>query len=349
MPKRYRSSRGSKGSRRSSSWRIFQRHSKFRKSIRKLGLALLVVLGVLLVNGAYKFIKLFVSPLDSAAGSYFQNSSSWDGEMPLSLLYLEVSDIEAASPRTRSLGILSFNPTQGLFTTIGIPVSYGKLEELYGLGEINAAEGGVGVVAQEVQRLLGIPIDGYLVIDEAGRQELANLFPDVSGVKEALVLPTLFKLPQVWLVSQSSAKISLDITGIARAAWYLLGVRADRITDLVLTPDLLDDPAGLDRRLSSYFRDDRLAAEHLKIQVLNGSVRGGVAATAARMVRNMGGDVIRVDNFERQDLVKGYLLMETGSYTASRLARVFGVSDSRPPREGEESRANITLILGSEN
>jgi len=67
------------------------------------------------------------------------------------------------------------------------------------------------------------------------------------------------------------------------------------------------------------------------------------------VVRNIGGEVIRVGNFERQDLVKGYLLMESGSYTTSRLARIFGVSDSRPPREGSESRANITLILGSEN
>jgi len=308
-----------------------------------------VLLAAFLILGAYNFLKLFFSPLDSAAGSYFQNSSSWDGKMPLSLLYLEVSDIKAASPRTLDLGIISLNPTQGLFTIVEVPISYGKLEELYGLGEINAAEGGVGVMAQEVQNLLGIPIDGYLVIDRAGRQELSSLFPDVSGVKEALVFPTLLKLPQVWMVIQSSAKISLDITGIARAVWYLLQVRIDRIADLTLTPELLDDSDSLDRRISPFFRDDQLAAEHLKIQVLNGSGKIGLAASAARVVRNIGGEVIRVGNCERQDLVKGYLLMESGSYTTSRLARIFGVSDSRPPREGSESRANITLILGSEN
>lgn len=287
--------------------------------------------------------------MDSAAGSSFQNSRSWDGETPLSLLYLEVSDIKASSPRTLDLGIISFNPTQSLFTTVKIPVSYGNFEELYGLGEINAAEGGIGLVAQEVQDLLGVPIDGYVIIDQSGLQELASLFPEVSGVKEVLVLPTLFKLPQVWLIGQSSTRISLDLMGIARAVWYLLGLRIDGIADLAPTPALLSDPAGLDRRLSPYFRDDRLVAEHLKIQVLNGSRKGGLAASAARVVRNIGGEVIRVDNFDRQDLVKGYLLMESGSYTASRLARIFGVSDSRPPREGSESRANITLILGSEN
>jgi len=312
-------------------------------------LALLILLGVLLVNGAYSFVKIFFSPLDSAAGSYFQNSSSWDGEMPLSLLYLEVSDIAVKSPQTFSLSVLSFNPTQGLFTTIKIPTSYQNLEELYGLGEINTAEGGVGMVAQKVQQLLGIPIDGYIVIDRSGLQELQSIFPGVSGVKEALVLSNILKLPQLLAVRQSSTKISLDVPGIIRLVWYLLHVRSDRIADLSLSPEFLDDPTGLDRKISTYFRDDLLATEHLKVQVLNGTREGGLASEAARIVKNIGGEVIRVANFERQDLVKGYLLMETGSYTASRLARIFGVSDSRPPREGAEARANITLILGSEN
>ena len=348
MPRHYRSSRR-KGTRRSSSWRIFQRHSKVQKTFRRVVSAVAVLLAALLIIGAYNFIRLFFSPLDSAAGSYFQNSSSWDGEMPLSLIYLEISDISVSSPQTFNLSVLSFNPTQGLFTTIKIPTSYRNLGELYGLGEINAAEGGVGVVAQEVQNLLGIPIDGYIVIDRPGLEELQSVFPGVSGVKEALVLPNIFKLPQLWMIGQSSAKISLDITGIARVIWYLLHVRSDRIEELVLPPELLDDPAGLDRKISPYFRDDQLATEHLKVQVLNGTKRGGLASTAARIVKNIGGEVIRVANFERQDLVRGYLLMESGSYTASRLARIFGVSDSRPPREGSEARANITLILGSEN
>ena len=348
MPKRYRSIRR-KGTRRSSSWRIFQSRSKFRKTFRRFFAAVAVLLAALLIIGAYSFLKLFFSPLDSAAGSYFQNSSSWDGKMPLSLIYLEVSDITVKSPQTFSISVLSFNPTQGLFTTIKIPPSYKNLEELYGLGEIGAAEGGVGVVAQKVQQLLGIPIDGYIVIDRSGLQELQSLFPGISGVKEALILSNILKLPQLWTVRRSSTKISLDIPGILRVVWYLMHVRSDRIADLSLSPELLDDPTGLDRKISPYLRDDQLATEHLKVQVLNGTRERGLASTAARIVKNIGGEVIRVDNFERQDLVKGYLLMESGSYTASRLARIFGVSDSRPPREGAEARANITLILGSEN
>ena len=348
MPRRYRSSR-SKGTRRSSSWRIVQRHSKFRKNIRKLGSAIAVLIAAFLIIGAYNFLKLFLSPLDSAAGSYFQNSSSWDGKMPLSLLYLEVSDITVRSPQTLDLSLISFNPTQGLFTVIKIPPSYQKLKELYGLGEINTSEGGVGIIAQEVQKMLGVPVDGYIIVDSRGLADLGNLFPKVSGVKDALVLSNIFKIPQVWAIAQSSAKIGLKIPGILRIAWYLLQVRSDGIDQLTLTPEFLDDSAGLDRKLSPYFEDTYLATEHLKIQVLNGSRKSGLAYSAARIVRNIGGEVIRVDNFERQDLVKGYLLMESGSYTASRLARIFGVSDSRPPREGPEARANITLILGSEN
>lgn len=348
MPRRSR--RLKSGARKFSSWRRIQSRFKFKKRLRRLTLALTVVGAVILTLSAYNFIKLFFSPLDSAAGASFQNTSSWDGKMPLSILFLELSDLEASSSPTQSLGIFSLNPTQGLFTILNLPASYGNLRDLYGLGEINSISGGVGVLANEVRGLLGIPIDGYLIVNSGGLQRLQQLFPQVQSLGDIFSLENLLKIPEVWTIAQDSSKTSLDLPSILRVVWYLAHVRSDRVENFGPDPELLQDWVRLDRKLSLYFRDDYLVEEHLKIQVLNGSGRARLAEAAARVIRNIGGEVIRVDNFARQDLVNGYLLLESsGSYTAARLARIFGVSDSRPPRDGAEARANITVVLGSEN
>ncbi|MDP1710815.1 MAG: LCP family protein [candidate division WWE3 bacterium] len=348
MPRRYRSLKS--GARKPSSWRRFQSRFKFKKRLRRLTLVITVVAAVILTLGAYNFLKLFFSPLDSAAGASFQNTSSWDGRMPLSILFLEVSDLEASSSPTQSVGVFSLNPTQGLFTILNLPTSHRNLRDLYGLGEINARSGGVGVLADEVRGILGVPVDGYVIVSREGLQELRQLFSQARSLKDFFALENFLKIPEVWTIVRDSSKTSLDIPSILRVAWYLARIRSDMVDQFALAPELLDNSASLDRKLSPYFRDDYLVEEHLKIQVLNGSGRSGLAVAAARVIRNIGGEVIRVDNFGRQDLVKGYLLLESsGSYTAARLARIFGVSDSRPPREGSEARANITVVLGSEN
>lgn len=315
-----------------------------------MALAVTVVVAVLLTLGAYNFLKLFLSPLDSAAGSSFQNTSSWDGKMPLSILFLEVSDLEASSSPTQNLGVFSLNSTQGLFTFLSLPTSYSNLRELYGLGEISAAVGGVGVVADKVRGILGVPVDEYVIVDSEGLGQLGRIFPQVQSLQDLFVLENILKIPEVWGIARNSIRTSLDIPSILKVVWYLMHVRSDKIDQLILAPELLADSIELDRKLSPFFKDEHLVEEHLKIQVLNGSGESGVARWAARVVRNIGGEVIRVDNFDRQDLVRGYLFLESsGSYTASRLARIFNVSDSRPPREGSEARADITIVLGSEN
>ncbi len=311
---------------------------------------MIVVAAVLIVSGVWSVWKFFTEPFKTSAGSTFQNSYVWDGVAPFNLLVLEVSGVDETAPPTESLMVVSLNPTRDLVTFVKIPVDYKNLRDLYGLGNLSNSRDGVGMVADTVRGLLGIPIDDYLLVDHQGVVRLGELFPEVHGVKDALTFKMLLQFPKFWEVAKQSIRTNLGVLEIARATFYLLGVRSDKITPLNVDSSLLADQTALDRQLSPFFRDEKIAAEHLKIQILNGSSRSGLATAAARIVRNIGGEVIRSDNYERQDLEKGYLLLDSsGSYTASRLAQIFGVSDSRPPRSGSEARANITVILGVQN
>ena len=302
-----------------------------KKRLRRLGLVLTVAAAVFLTFGAIYIWNFFTEPFASAS-STFQGGASWDGETPFHLLWLDVSG---------GFALLSLNPTQQSFTVVNLPLGEGKLYQ---------GEDGLNLAAEEALRLLGVPVDGYLLVGEEGVSQLRSLFPEAAGVKDFIKLGSILQLPAVWGVARENLRTDLDIPEILQVLWYLFRVRSDRVNLVSPSPGLFADPKALDLELSLFFRDEKIVAEHLKIQVLNGSGKPGRAASAARIIRNFGGEVIRTDNFERQDLVKGYLLLESsGSYTARRLAEIFDVSDSRPPRMGSEARAEITLILGRED
>lgn len=315
--------------RQSSSWRRLKTQFKLKKFFRRVALALTVILAVALTLGTIYVWKFFTEPFASAS-STFQNKISWDGETPFNLL------LEDAN-----LSILTFNPTQKTFTIINLPSSSEGLAE---------DKDKIDRLARKVTNDLGIPINGYVLADGQGLAELGGIFPQAKGVKDLFNLSNVPRLPAVWGVIRKHFTTTLDLSEIFRALFYLILVRADRIDTLTVSPELLSDQEKLDHKLSPFLRDEKIVAEHLKIQVLNGSGKPGVAASATRLIRNIGGEVIRMDNFERTDLVKGYLLLDSsGSYTARRLAQIFSVADSRPPRTGSEARADITLILGAEN
>jgi len=303
----------------------------------------------LITAGAVLLWNYLAKPF-SLASSTFQNSESWDGETPFSLIYLVVSDVEEFAPATQSLGVIVFNPTQESLTAISVPADYKELDNLYARGNLSAERDGLRLARDSLRDLLGVTLDGYLIVSGGALAEAAELFPDSSGVKEYLSLSSLANLPEVWELARGGIQTDLDIPEILRILWYLMQVRADSVTGLTVAGELLDDPVSLDKRIAPFLRDEKLQAEHLKIQVLNGSGRPGAASSAARIIGNIGGEIIRIDNFERQDLVKGFLIMDaSGSYTAARLSQMFGLADSRPPRTGPEARANITVILGLEN
>lgn len=332
-----------------SSWRRLKKQIKLKKRLRRAGLVLTVTIAVLLTLGAIYLWNFLAQPFASAGGT-FQDETSWDGASPFNLLLIEVSDVNQAAPPTRYLGVASLNPTQEGFAIVSLPNDYRNLRDLYGLGNLSGEGEGLARIASTVASLLGVPIDGYLLVGSEGIEQSRGLFPRAVQVKDFIQLTSIPRIPAVWGIARENLRTDLSVAEVGRILWYLFSIRSDKIGQIELTKELLDAPSTLDRRISPIFRDEKLVAEHLKIQVLNGTGEPGLATASARVIRNIGGEVVRVDNFERQDLVKGYLLMESsGSYTAKRLAQIFGVSDSRPPRTGAEARANITLILGAED
>ena len=351
MSRHYRSAkRGlSRKGRRSSSWKGLSQQFKLKRFFQRLKLAVLLVLGVSLVWGTLYLWKFFTQPFASAASS-FQNNESWDGKTPLNLMYLVVSDVSELAPTTHGVGLLTFNPTQGSFSAITVPSTYPSLHNLYALGRLSEDRDGLRRVRDELADLMGVAINGYVLVGEAGLAKAGSLFPADGDVKDYITFANLRYLPTVWEIGRQNLLTDLGVGDILRIFWYIISLRSDNTNVLSLSPEVLQDQVLLDHKITPFLQDEQMVGEHLKIQILNGSGVPGVAAQAARIIKNLGGEVIRVDNYERRDLVKGFLVTDSsGTYTAAQLSKIFNLADSRPPRSGSEARANTTVILGLDN
>ena len=102
----------------------------------------------------------------------------WDGKSRVNILFLglDFRDWEAGStPRTDTMILFSFDPVQGLATTLTIPrdlwvnipnFDFGKINTAYYLGESYHLPGGGPAEAMlAVSQFLGVPVDYYVQVD----------------------------------------------------------------------------------------------------------------------------------------------------------------------------------------
>ncbi|MBI3981081.1 LytR C-terminal domain-containing protein, partial [Candidatus Microgenomates bacterium] len=120
----------------------------------------------------------------------------------------------------------------------------------------------------------------------------------------------------------------------------------DRQADgsLVLTAQ----PEVLDNELHNLFNEEGIIKERLKSEILNSTDEPGLAEKAARIVTNLGVQVINTGNFNSPI---SYCLIYTAkedvsSYTVSRLATIFHcqIKETVLP----ESRADLSIMVGKE-
>jgi hypothetical protein len=224
-----------------------------------------------------------------------------------------------------------------------VPQGFGghKLKEVYSLGALTKPQANLDLTALTVKKLLAVPIDGYIVTDDAGLGQISkylggglrlvrllpNLFTEVRRqIKTNLSFPTLLRVGQmIW-----SSKSSGDVWHISREELF--------------------DWQHLDLKLAEHFMDSKIVEERLKIQVLNGTEKQGLATHVSRYVKNLGGDVIVIGNYEQTDLKQSFFVLPEADlenlHTVERLKEVLQIDDIRPGQNEVEKRADLTIVLG---
>lgn len=271
--------------------------------------------------------------------------SVWDGKSHINIAIdnggIEVWSIEP-SEKTVHVVVIPKN----VYLSLG---SYGAYRAS-ALGRFSLLEKKDGsLVSAAIEETLAVPVDGYVVRKEGTENSLDPIeFFGPSGFLKAIT-----KRP---LSGRVTNLTSLDVWRLWMLTFSLRTESIERIaldkTNAVAKMTLPDGGEGLTldqeqffKLALQYFADKYIEDEDLTIEVINGTTIAGAANSAARMLTNIGGNVVNTAKSEeeaQQTLIQG----ETKSYTAAKIAKLFNgkISEERV----KESRVDIRILLGGE-
>lgn len=333
-------------------WKTIQRSSKTQKKV-KLGLLILgLIVLVMIIGKTISFVQSLLQPITKGeiAKHYI-----WDGSSNINLVV-----------RGDSIAILSFNPVNNEVMIINVPqntyvdVPEGRgqwmVSSIFNLGESDNPPTGNQLLKRSLSAFLGIPVDGYLEFKGSLRQKDADQI--VKGFKKG---------PEEILSALSQIKTNLAPVEFVRLSLGLVSIRFDKFKGVNMEdilkrkwlPDgtivLTGDLENIDN-LSQKFVESRISDERLSVAIFNATKYPGLGQKAARLITNMGGNVITVSNASHE-VKNSQIWGKKNTYTYKRLREVFVLDCLDNPKcdtilgtdkSVEESRADINLILGED-
>lgn len=329
-----------------SSWKKLKVSQKIKHRLKILGLAVIVVFATAVVSSAVILYQFFTKPMATAAGAADGNITFPGGRFNLLMVVLEDANEPTSLAKEISVIALNVNENEAwvvelpLEAEVAVPQGFGnhQLKEVYSLGALTKPQANLDLTALTVKKLLAVPIDGYLVTDDAGLGQIDQYLG--GGLRIVRLLPNL--LTEV----RRQIKTNLTFPSLLRVGQFVWSVRSDGDVWEV-SPEELFDWQHLDLETQKHFSDARIIEERLKIQILNGTDKPGLATHISRYVKNLGGDVIIIGNYEPLDVKRGLMVTkEPESHTVKRLAEVLQIEDVRPGFDEVGERADLTIILG---
>lgn len=300
---------------------------------------------LLSLSQAVKFTQTLFSPWkELSAKSYL-----WNADFNLNFLV-----------RSKGVSLVSFNPQEQKIVVFNIPdsiflnVAHGfgnwQLSSIYNLGEGEKGIGGVVLLQDTLSDFFGLPIEGFLQFSGKYSQ-----IPPEALIEEFRGSPfSLFSLlPYL--------KTNFTPFELIRLKFGLSAVRFDKSLKINLEEaDVLEQVkladgslvyVSGDQRVDSILSnviDPAVKSEHKTVAIFNSTDHPLLAQKAARLITNIGGDVIIVTNSKEK--LKITAVVGEQSQTLKRLWQIFGKFDNINP-ENEDlkaSRAQINVFLGED-
>ncbi|MBI2330502.1 LytR C-terminal domain-containing protein [Candidatus Daviesbacteria bacterium] len=319
-------------------WKDVRSKVKVRKKTRLALIVLGLIAAFIILSWSVQFVRSLFMPVSTTE----RRNYIWNRQFNINLLI-----------RTTQNAILTYNPKEEKIIIINIPDEL-FLEVPFGFGKWQLRSvhglGGDKLLKAALTDFLAIPIDGFLDLSTA---------KNINSASE--VINTLRQNPFSGFNLLSSLKTDLTLWEILQLKISISGVRFDKIKELDLvglnilekenladgTQVLTADPVKLDSVLSD-FVDPTVSLEHKTIAVFNATDHPQFANKWARLVANLGGNVIIISNADKK-LDKTKVAGEK-SLTLTRLMQIFGSSGRISPSDEDtaSSRAQINLFLGED-
>lgn len=310
-----------------SSWKAAQSKREALKKTKFALIALSIFFGIIIFARIVKFTQILFSPWQIKT----EKSFSWDGEF----------NINVAVRSDEGISLFSFSPKNQKVTIIKLPdETYLEVAGGFGKWQLRSVFnlGGYKLLENTLSGFFGLPIDGYIEGDLKEKENIVSFLISVPNIKTDLKLVDLIRL------KLGVSNIRFDkVKEIDLKASELM--RNETLADG--TKVLIADPAKLDFILSEA-ADPQIQSEHQTIAIFNATDHPLLAQKAARLIANMGGDVIIITNSQKK--YKKTLVSGEKSKTLERLKQIFVSSDKIEPNleDLDSSRAQINLFLGED-
>lgn len=267
----------------------------------------------------------------------------------------------------QQISVITIDPNEKKATILSVPnKAYAQLPKdfgwwevgsIYKLGQEENPPIGGSLLKLSLSKLLGLPVDGIIILnskDPKTAQSFIERFHSnpiyaltiMPDIKTDLTPNEIFQTYQVLTTIRSDKIISLNLE------------RSD-ITESKLLKDssrvLGVDNVKLDLYIRQNLADSKILEEGKSIAVLNGTDNPGIAAEAARVIANMGGNVVIISSADEKAQQSGVYsqAQDGGGMTKDRLTQIFAprcLNEKCTSTDAKitNSRAQITIVLGED-
>lgn len=178
-----------------------------------------------------------------------------------------------------------------------------------------------GTTNEESLKDEGIPFDA-----------LATSKTEFSGSAKSYFTKILFH--------KEGFKSNLTIFDLLRLSFYAQKISNDKISEESMA---LSDKSS-SQTISDWFTDPGIAKENINIEVTNATQTSGLGNKVAKIITDMGGNVVLVNNSQNTEK-KSKIYYKEDSYTARKISKMLGI-----PLEKKEVNAisDIVIQLGGD-
>ena len=327
-----------------------------KKRLRLLLVSFGLVLATTILFFAFYLFQVFKNNLTLASGGLPPQKENLDTGKTFNLLVFEVEDLQNQTSSITSAAILNFQVEKKLLNVLSLPVE-AELNNWWGAGKVRfSALYGLSNLTTESKKMeklvsleVGLPVDGVFFTDTKNLESLGSSFKDITNASGPLTL--LRNLPGFG----TKIKTNLNLMSLTGLIAYL-AFHSPNKTETFSLNSWRDLPQW-DSIFRDKFSDPEVTSERLKVIVINGTRKGGLAGRVGNLLSNLGLTLLAVQNSPEGELYQNSILLTKSEdyYSAKRIASFLSVNDVRSaatlsddPKFDRLLRADLVLLAGAD-
>ena len=177
----------------------------------------------------------------------------------------------------------------------------------------------------EAGKFLKVPVDGFIAQNSLDLNQRADsiFLKAIANYNKVQTNLTIIDLLKLLIFSKTVAPSTVDTRSISG--------------DLI--------PSELDKIVGQLVSEELIEKDNQTIQIINGTDVNGLGNRLARLVTNMGGDVIIVATENSPKKTSKILYIDQKTYTVKRLQKVLGYP---AVKETNNAISDITIVIGED-